>query len=180
MFLLGLASAAGLLVLSLYAWRSDHFHFWPAERHHSWQYYTFWALFRVFVFSLGVLCVLDYGAESNGHLMAHQLVGWCLFAVGFGCALYLTNFLGWRTAYSIAPGRLRTDGLFALSRNPIYVVTILGMLGLGVAVASWRVAILLVLWALFYLLAPFLEEPWLERTYGEAYLEYKRHTPRFF
>ena len=53
------------------------------------------------------------------------------------------------------------------------------MVGLGLAVASWWVAVLLVLWALFYLLAPVLEEPWLERTYGAAYLDYKRRTPRF-
>ena len=33
--------------------------------------------------------------------------------------------------------------------------------------------------ALFYLLAPVLEEPWLEHTYGSEYLDYKSRTPRF-
>ena len=106
-------------------------------------------------------------------------VGWPLAAAGFGAALYLTNFLGWKTAYSIHPEGLRTDGAFARSRNPIYIVTWVGMIGLGLAVMSLLTAILLALWALFYWLAPLLEEPWLEREYGNAYLIYKQKTPRF-
>ena len=40
-------------------------------------------------------------------------------------------------------------------------------------------AMLLLMWALFYLLAPFLEEPWLEQEYGSEYLAYKKRVPRF-
>ena len=40
-------------------------------------------------------------------------------------------------------------------------------------VASWSVISLLVLWALFYVIAPNLEEPWLEQQYGEAFTSYK-------
>ena len=92
--------------------------------------------------------------------------------------MYLTNFLGWRNAYGEAKV-LETAGMYRWSRNPIYVVTIVGMVGIGTVVASWIVTSMLIMWTLFYLLAPFLEEPWLEREYGAEYLAYKKRVPRF-
>jgi len=75
---------------------------------------------------------------------------------------------------------MKIDGAYQWSRNPIYIVSIIGMFGIGITVASWLVTTLLALWALFYLLAPFLEEPWLEKQYGDEYLAYRKRVPRFF
>ena len=178
-FVIGSLAAAALVVFALAGYLNPNFQFWPPERGKPWQYHVFWTLFRMFVLALIALCVMDYhGAGSVPIGLA--VVGWSVAALGFGTALYLTVFLGWKTAYSVDPQGLRTDGVFARSRNPIYVATLLGMVGLGLAVASWWVTILLALWALFYVFAPLLEEPWLERTYGQDYLDYKRRTPRFF
>lgn len=44
------------------------------------------------------------------------------------------------------------------------------MLGWGIIVLDDWVTSLLGLLALFYVVAPFLEEPWLEQEYGRAYL----------
>ena len=38
---------------------------------------------------------------------------------------------------------------------------------------------MLVFWALFYLVAPLFEEPWLEQRYGSAFETYKSRVPRF-
>lgn len=39
--------------------------------------------------------------------------------------------------------------------------------------------VLCLLLCLLYSLLPFLEEPWLEEQYGEAYRQYRKQTPRF-
>ncbi len=122
------------------------------------------------------LSVLDF--ESPSARAWRFYVGVPLWAAGFAAAFYLTGFLGWRNAFGADEG-LKTTGIYRLSRNPIYLATIIGMLGWGASVASPYAWAILVLWALFYLVAPFIEEPWLERRYGDAYRRYKASVPRF-
>lgn len=110
-------------------------------------------------------------------LLHYGLAG-SLIVLGFGLAFWITLQLGWRNAFGEKLG-LRTDGWFRFSRNPIYVATWIGLIGWGVLVNHTLVTVLLVLWGLMYLLAPVLEEPWLEKQYGEPYRNYKRSTPRF-
>ena len=38
---------------------------------------------------------------------------------------------------------------------------------------------ILCLWALFYALAPLVEEPWLVEKYGDSYRDYAKRTARF-
>jgi len=95
----------------------------------------------------------------------------------------VTFLLGWRDAHGEANG-LTTRGWYAWSQNPIYVVSIVGIVGLGLLVHSWLAYCLLLIWTAFYIAAPYfeepyLEEPWLEQQYGDAYREYKSKVPRF-
>ena len=69
--------------------------------------------------------------------------------------------------------------MFSWSRNPIYVVSIIGMAGWILIVGSTFLTILIVLWGALYIGAPFIEEPWLEQQYGDEYVRYKRRVPRF-
>jgi protein-S-isoprenylcysteine O-methyltransferase Ste14 len=86
--------------------------------------------------------------------------------------------LGRSNAYGEAKG-LKTEGWYRWSRNPIYVVSIVGMIGLALLANSFYVSCLLTFWAVTYLLAPFLEEPWLAQQYGKEFLDYKAKVPRF-
>jgi protein-S-isoprenylcysteine O-methyltransferase Ste14 len=86
--------------------------------------------------------------------------------------------MGWRNAFGEKKG-LVTDGWFAISRNPVYVVTWIGQVGWGLILAQWSVTVLLALWALLYVLAPFLEERWLEQEYGDDFPRYKSNVARF-
>jgi protein-S-isoprenylcysteine O-methyltransferase Ste14 len=105
-------------------------------------------------------------------------IGWVLLVSGFGLAFYITRKLGWRDAHGEA-GTLKTTGWYGWSRNPIYVVTICGLVGLALVTHSLSVYPLVTIWALLYLLAPFLEEPWLERHFGQQYEDYAKQVPRF-
>lgn len=167
-----------MVILSLIGFFSSRFQFWPPPSADSWQYLTFRSLFRVLVLGLVILSFIDFGSAAQQPSTWRYVVGIPLAALGFGAAIYLTGFLGWRNAFGEARG-LKTDGVYRWSRNPIYVVSWFGLIGVGITVASWFVNSLLLLWALFYLIAPFLEEPWLEREYGAEYLAYKKRVPRF-
>jgi protein-S-isoprenylcysteine O-methyltransferase Ste14 len=76
--------------------------------------------------------------------------------------------------------RLVTYGVFAWSRNPLYNGNFL--IWLGFAIISgvfWFLPIVVLLFAFEYSLIVRYEEGVLESTFGEEYLKYKRHTPRW-
>ena len=151
---------------------------WGSEKR-SWQYRTFWAFFRLFLYPLVALSILVFEPAEDAGAMARQGVGGVLAVTGIGLAFWISIQMGWRNAFGEARG-LVTDGWFRFSRNPIYVVTWLGLLGWAIILNDLRVTFLLSLWAAMYWLAPRIEEPWLERQYGDEYCAYKQRTRRFF
>ncbi len=176
-YILSFSAALGIAGLSFFAFVRPGVEFWPPPNAECWQYRTFRTLFRVFFGGLLTLSFLDFGGPRS---FAWQYVtGIPLVMVGFGFALYWTDYLDWRNAFGEAQG-LKTEGVYRWSRNPIYVVSIIGMIGWGLIVQSSRVNSLLTAWTLLYIGAPFLEEPWLTKKYGRDFEEYKAHVPRFF
>jgi protein-S-isoprenylcysteine O-methyltransferase Ste14 len=112
--------------------------------------------------------VIGYGLGAAGL----ALVGW-----GF-LTLYRaeTNILPHRGA-----DRLVTHGAFAFRRNPIYLGETLIFLGLAEATGNIWMAIMAPLFAAGVLVLAILpEERHLEARFGEAYLEYKARTRRWF
>jgi protein-S-isoprenylcysteine O-methyltransferase Ste14 len=76
--------------------------------------------------------------------------------------------------------RLVTYGIFAWTRNPLYVGNFLAWLGVSVASGVlWFVPVAAALFAIEYSLIVRFEEGVLETTFGEEYLAYKRRTPRW-
>lgn len=176
-FAIGFAAAMTLLLLSLAGLLIPRFQFWPPPERASWQHLVFWTLFRMMFASIVLLCMLDYqGIGSVASLRA--IAGWMMVLVGFGLATFVTVKLGWEDAHGEA-NQLRTDGWFSWSRNPIYVLSFVGMTGIVIAVNSWYVNCLLGLWAGMYMLAPYAEEPWLEKAFGDEYRDYVSKVPRF-
>lgn len=77
-----------------------------------------------------------------------------------------------------AEGRLKTDGLYRVSRNPQYVSDIAILTGWALLSASF-VALPSVIAGILVLIAfPFAEESWLSERYGKAYLDYKAKVRR--
>jgi protein-S-isoprenylcysteine O-methyltransferase Ste14 len=76
--------------------------------------------------------------------------------------------------------RLVTYGIFAWTRNPLYVGNFLAWLGVTVASGVlWFLPITMLLFAIEYSLIVRFEEGVLESTFGDEYLAYKRRTPRW-
>jgi len=75
--------------------------------------------------------------------------------------------------------RPATEGIYRISRNPIYLGCFLIYVGIGVACASWLFLLLTAIWIVLYdiLIAP--EERWCLEKYGGAYKEYMNRTPRW-
>ena len=174
-FVLSFGGGASLIVLALVGKISKNFEFFPPPSKDSWQHTTFISLFRLFVYSLIALSVLRF---EHSNEWGRIIVGSVLLATGFCLAFFITFQMGWRNAFGEKRG-LQTTGWFRISRNPVYVATWVGLLGWGIVVPDILVITALMLWAVIYLMAPFLEEPWLEKQYGDDYRTYRRSTPRF-
>jgi protein-S-isoprenylcysteine O-methyltransferase Ste14 len=79
------------------------------------------------------------------------------------------------------PRHLVTIGLYRYSRNPMYVAVAMMLAGWALAFASSAIAIYagFVIGA-FQLRVVYGEEPWLARTHGAAWDEYRSRVPRWF
>ena len=76
---------------------------------------------------------------------------------------------------------LLSRGLYAFSRNPMYLSELVLMLGWVIFYGSVAVLIVFAVWyAFFNFYNVPLEERILEAHFGEAYLEYKSKVPRWF
>jgi len=75
--------------------------------------------------------------------------------------------------------RPATQGLYRISRNPVYFGCFLIYMGIGIACASWLFLLLTMIWIVLYdmLIAP--EERWCLEKYGDAYREYMDRTPKW-
>lgn len=153
---------------------------------------------RGLVFTLLVPCVVGgylpfliyKGSGVQGGLWS---VGWlfvglgattyglCLFAFlisGGTPAIFFTRHL--KFVLGEEPPKLVTQGLYRVSRNPMYVGVLLAVLGQAVLFASPQIAFYWALLALcFHLVVVLLEEPHLRRQRGASYDEYCRQVPRW-
>lgn len=113
-----------------------------------------------------------------------RIIGYCILAGGV--VLMAWSVLAFRRARAnILPHKaatsLITDGPFAIWRNPIYMADALLLAGLGqLALNIWFVAAAGVFAAAVLMLAILPEERHLEAKFGQAYVDYKARTRRWF
>jgi len=78
------------------------------------------------------------------------------------------------------PRHLVTSGLYRYSRNPMYVAVVLMLFGWSVCFRSPALATYTAfMFAVFHLRIVFGEEPWLARTHGKSWEEYRARVPRW-
>lgn len=108
-------------------------------------------------------------------------IAFCLFGVA---VVILINGMFKHNSTAIEPWKpttvLVTHGLYRFSRNPIYVGFCLFNIGVGIALDNLWVLLSFIPGAiLVYFIAIAREEAYLERTFGEEYLAYKRKVRRW-
>ena len=132
--------------------------------------------------------LVGYGLQQAWALELPGGSGWTVAGwgpVGLGVAILVTGWVQfYRAKTNIQPNRpssnLIRSGLYRISRNPIYVSGLLLQLGIGLLMNSlWIVLLLPVSKLVFdrYVIAR--EEAYLERAFGEAYLDYARSVRRW-
>ena len=70
-------------------------------------------------------------------------------------------------------------GIYRYSRHPMYVSTLIMLVGTGIASASWLILLLSAVYMIFTAIAVPAEERFLLQQYGETYREYMDKTPRW-
>ncbi|WP_290484085.1 hypothetical protein, partial [Hyphomonas sp. UBA2515] len=83
----GAAAIFSLCAVSLF--RRD-FQFFPPPEKRSWQYRTFWAFFRLFLYPLVALSILVFEPAEDAGAMARQGVGGVLAVTGIGLAFWIS------------------------------------------------------------------------------------------
>lgn len=104
--------------------------------------------------------------------VAPMAVGLVLLAVAMGG-------LGMKRSVGRQVGDLKLSGLYRWSRNPQIVAYGLVVTGYALLWPSWSGALWVILYALIGHTMVLTEEAHLERVYGQAYVAYCSHTPRY-
>lgn len=108
-------------------------------------------------------------------------IGGIVFAAGFVLTIAAQATMGDAWRIGVRQGErteLRTRGLFAWCRNPIFTGMLLTGAGIAVLV-PWAAAAVLVLWVGLALQVRVVEEPHLLAIHGEVYRRYAARTGRF-
>lgn len=100
-----------------------------------------------------------------------------------GAPLYVIGLIGFIAAvasYIKAPSEaLAVDGIYKISRNPMYIAALLAYTGITVLTLNIFLAILLIIMIAFHHLMILSEERTCAKRYGKQYEQYKRATPRY-
>lgn len=101
-----------------------------------------------------------------------------------GLAMLLWSLVSFGTSFRVGidadrPDNLVTSGIFAFTRNPIYVAFALVLLGEFLIFANWTSVIGLVAGILLFHRQILREESYLLQQYGEVYRSYCSRVPRY-
>jgi len=148
---------------------------WPSAT--GWRHHLAFGLFRLFCGATVVYAFSQIWVNGWGHWIRYA-IGVPVMVLSFGITLWGYRFLGLDNTYCESDG-LVTGGMYAYSRNPQYVTSVIATVGLGIASGSLVTLILACALFLLYFLFVLNEERWLLNGYGRSFLNYMRTTPRF-
>ena len=177
LFISSITSGSLILFLCVIGLISKDFKFWPPPSKDCWQLKCFWFLFQFFSLPYFAIIYLDFDRRTDNSILLS--IGIILFILGFTLANIISHKLGVKNSAGIDDG-LKTNGWYSYSRNPVYLTTIIGLVGAVLALPTLEIVSISAIWVTAYIFAPFIEEPWLETKYGEEYLKYKNKVGRFF
>ncbi len=103
--------------------------------------------------------------------------------LGIGVVVMLAGMIEFRSMRRISGldnSELVTTGIYRWSRNPQYLGWFLVLSGISIIGGSWLALLYTMIGIiLFHFYITRIEEPYLERIFGEKYLSYQSKTPRY-
>ncbi len=165
---------AGSLVVTLL---SPRIRIWPPPKKNSWQYVYTWGLTLISLAGILIVGILDWNSFVLGHWLRFP-IGIAMIASSIGLAVWGVRTLGVEASEGVG-GSLVERGPYRFTRNPQYVADIALLAGFAIlsnSLLAWPTGLLAMLW---FVLAPFTEEPWLRERFGSDYDVYMRKVPRF-
>ena len=134
-------------------------------------------LFAALVAAVFVFAVTDT-VYPSGH-WAHELIEWVGIVLIMICVMGRT----WSSLYIAGRKgeKLVSDGPYSVTRNPLYVFSIIGAAGMGAQTGSIMVGLIcgIIAWIVFFVVVT-QEEKLLLSVHGKPYRDYIRRVPRFF
>ena len=116
----------------------------------------------------------SWQANSEGDMLINALGFVLIVVAAFGriwSSLYISGY---------KEDRIVTEGPYAIIRNPLYVFSFLGAIGLGLATANLLIlAVIASTFLLYYPLVVFAEERNLRHKFGQEFVAYMHQVPRF-
>ena len=124
--------------------------------------------------------VLVFGISSiSPDALLHELMDWCGYFLVIFCVLgraYSSAYIG-----GIKNEVVVRQGPFSIVRNPLYVFSFLGVVGIGLQSGMFTVLIgLVAVFVLYYRQVVQREEAFLLNKFGEDYARYLQEVPRWF
>jgi len=138
------------------------------ERHRKWLHGLVWPAFFM------VVVITKRSIDQAGPHAVIDIVGWTLVMIATVGRLWCSLYVRGRKSKQLCQ-----DGPYSVCRNPLYLFSFLGVM--GVALAAERVALMILLPLLFagyYLAVIKAEEKRLSVVFGEEYHAYCARVPR--
>jgi protein-S-isoprenylcysteine O-methyltransferase Ste14 len=141
--------------------------------------------FALFYFYLIFANAFGWPTVSGGQLFVASWVSWIgVFSCSIGLCLLLLSLVSFGTSFRIGidtdrPDKLVTSGLFALTRNPIYVAFGFVLLGEFLIFSNGIMLIYLIAGIGLFHRQVLLEESYLSRHYGPEYRAYCARVRRY-
>ncbi len=137
---------------------------------------------RVFVSRLFAAVILLIAIFTTHSFSQNSLIDLLFEMVGLFLLTVCSMGRLWSLLYINGNKRLEliTEGPYSVVRNPLYLFSFMGAIGIGLVSENLLIlALIIVFYVIYYPFTILAEEGKLEVTFGQSYLEYKKVTPRF-
>ena len=141
--------------------------------------------FALFYFYLVFAAAFGWPAVSAQQFFFSETISWVgvLFCLA-GLLVLLWSLISFRRSFRVGidadrPDRLITDGVFAISRNPIYVAFAMILIGQFIIFPNWILLIYVGAATWLFHRQVLREEEYLASHYGRSYEDYRNRVGRY-
>jgi protein-S-isoprenylcysteine O-methyltransferase Ste14 len=131
-------------------------------------------IFGILIVLLAIFTTHSFGQNSLIDILSEALGLFLLTICSIGRLWALLYISGYKKL------ELITEGPYSVVRHPLYVFSLIGAIGIGVASENILIlTVMVVFYLLYYPLTILAEEKKLAEKFGQLYLDYIKRTPRF-